>query len=268
MVLKIETTLFYTYSYFFLGNKQSQPYQQGQQQFARDHSTEIVSDNSDSPTTMSIEKTEVSKNSDGKIVKTTVVISKNGSKITTITEPIIDKPVSDNSEPPKVMSPKKNWTVIDGKTVKTTVVEVKKGTKITTITEPIIDKPVSDNSEPPNAMSGKKKEVIKNSDGKTGESTVVNNKNGSKPTTITESSVDKPVSDNSEDLKSVVCKSGTKVMPTGDVVIFPEFPTWGDFGPSIGGPGIKCQIILNVFLVSSNRPKNQRKFCKDFCPSL
>ena len=219
MVLKIETTLFYTYSYFFLGNKQSQPYQQGQQQFARDHSTEIVSDNSDSPTTMSIEKTEVSKNSDGKIVKTTVVISKNGSKITTITEPIIDKPVSDNSEPP-------------------------------------------------NAMSGKKKEVIKNSDGKTGESTVVNNKNGSKPTTITESSVDKPVSDNSEDLKSVVCKSGTKVMPTGDVVIFPEFPTWGDFGPSIGGPGIKCQIILNVFLVSSNRPKNQRNFCKDFCPSL
>ena len=142
MVLKIETTLFYTYSYFFLGNKQSQPYQQGQQQFARDHSTEIVSDNSDSPTTMSIEKTEVSKNSDGKIVKTTVVISKNGSKITTITEPIIDKPVSDNSE----------------------------------------------------------------------------------------------------DLKSVVCRSGTKVMPTGDVVIFPEFPTWGDFGPSIGGPGIKALL--------------------------
>ena len=66
-----------------------------------------------------------------------------------------------------------------------------------------------------------------------GKTTVVINKNGSKTTTITESIIDKPVSDNSEDLKS----------PTGDVVIFPEFPTWDAFGPSIGGPGIKCQII-------------------------
>ena len=37
-------------------------------------------------------------NSDGKTVKTTVVTYKNGSKTTTITEPIIDKHVSDISE--------------------------------------------------------------------------------------------------------------------------------------------------------------------------
>jgi hypothetical protein len=173
------------------GNKQSQPYQQDQQQM----------------------------NSD---VKTVVVTNKNGLKITTITESIIDKPSSDNSERPK----KSWWENSVGEITKTTVVEVKNGTKITTITEGIITKPASD-TEPPKAMSGNKTEVIKNSDGKP----VVINKNGSKTTTITESIIDKPVSDNSEDLKC-----GTKVITTGDVVNFPSFPSWSDFGKPMGGP--------------------------------
>ena len=31
---------------------------------------------------------------------------------------------------------------------------------------------------------------------------------------------------------------------------------------------LKVSQFLNVLLVSSNRPKNKWKFCKDFCPSL
>ena len=30
----------------------------------------------------------------------------------------------------------------------------------------------------------------------------------------------------------------------------------------------KGQLILNLLFVSSNRPMNQRNFCKDVCPSL
>jgi hypothetical protein len=86
-----------------------------------------------------------------------------------------------------------------------------------------------------------------NSDGKTVKTIVVTYKNGSKTTTITEPIIDKPVSDISEDLQS-----GTKLTPdvTREVVIFPKFPTWDNFGPGIKATSMYFWSVSLVYQLS------------------
>ena len=96
---------------------------------------------------------------------------------------------------------------------------------------------------------------------------MVTYKNGSKTTTITEPIIDKPVSDISEDLQS-----GTKLTPdlTSEVVIFPKFLTWDNFGPGIKATSMYFWSVslvyqlsgqfLNFLVDQKNNLVDQKKF--------